>query len=129
MGVFDRQIESARRLIKKNGQTVTWRQVTNGPPADPDKPWKPGSPVETDYPETKIVFLPITTGNRFMSRRYKNNSDVPEGTLYGIMEQVDFTPTQKDEVIRDGVTYNVIAFDTLDPNGEGSIIYELELGT
>ena len=129
MGVFVRQIESARRLIRKKGQLVTWRKITNGPPADSAKPWQPGVPVQTDYPETAIVFLPITTVNTFLSRRYKNNSDIPEGTLYGIMEAVGFQPSQKDQVIRDRVTYNVTAFDTLDPNGEGSIIYELELGT
>lgn len=126
MGVYDRQIKSVKRMIEKYGQSVTWRQVRNGAPADANEPWKPGTPTTTDN-ETSIAFFPFTSSSMAV-QRYRNGSDIPEGTLYGIMDSVDFDPKLKDEIIRDGKTMNVIQCDPLNPNGEGAIIYELEIG-
>jgi hypothetical protein len=127
MGVYDRQRENARSLIRRKGQSVTLRQIRDGVPADPDKPWKPGPPAETDN-AVYIAFLPFA-GTKMASRRYRNASDIPEGRLYGIMESTAFELSQKDVIVRDGEILTVIAFDPIDPNGEGSIIYEIEVGT
>jgi hypothetical protein len=42
MARFDSAIALAKKLITKNGQTVTLRTFTPVEGTDPNKPWKPG---------------------------------------------------------------------------------------
>lgn len=116
MGRFDRQIETAKRLIKQNGQLVTWRRVTDGSPVSPSEPWKPGAPTYTDVP-VYIVFIPEDRRNaEFLSAL--SGTSVPKGKLVGYMAAQDFVPTLKDVVLRDGETIGVRTLDPLAPNGQ-----------
>lgn len=116
MGKFDRQIATAARLIKENGQLVTWRQVTDGTPADSAEPWKPGAPTTVDN-SVYIVFLPEDRRDAEFLRALAG-TDIPKGKLVGLMAAQSFTPTLKDVVIRDGVTLGVRTLDPLAPNGQ-----------
>ena len=62
MGVFDRQIRSVERLVKKYGQPVTIVSSVSDTP-DPNKPWEQieDIPISTDV---YMVFLsPSVSGS------------------------------------------------------------------
>lgn len=123
MGVYDRQIANAKRQIAEKGQSVTWRVQSNGAPVDSSKPWKPSAGTPDDK-TVKIVFLPLDLQTRkFLS--YLKGTEVPTGSLGGLMGAVDFEPKLKDVVIRDGKELVIRNFDLIAPNGE-PILYILE---
>ena len=118
MARFDRQIATALKLIKKNGQVVTWRSKTSSPP-DPSKPWKP---VETSSTDTAvdICFLPATK----QTLEFLGLTEVPVGCVIGLMGQVSFNPSLSDIVIRDGAQLRIESIDKLAPNGQ-NILYTM----
>lgn len=122
MAQFDRQIATAKRLIAKYGQTVTWRSVVDG--ANASEPWKPPEAADVDH-EVNICFVPVRDNEWRKLLTYLKGSEVPGGYLAGIMGQVDFTPSLKDVVIRDGVTLRIASIDVLSPNGQ-KILYSVE---
>lgn len=122
MARFDRQIDMAKRLIKKNGQTVTWRQLNETIP-NAGKPWKPESLPGTDY-TPEIAFFTINKENRQFIH-FITGTEAKIGDVYGLMGNVSFEPSLKDIVIRDGVTYRILNIDLLSPNGQ-KILYTVE---
>lgn len=120
MGVYDRQIATAKRLIAAKGQSVIWRQLTDGNPADSDKPWNAGETRKKDH-TVSIVFLPDTRSGYEMLRAM-GVTEVPKGNMIGLMAQVPFTPALKDIVLRDGVPVAIRTITPLAPNGE-NILY------
>ena len=87
MSVFGRQLEAARRMIAKYGQSVTFRTLTDGTLPDPNAPWLPGTPVSVDY-AVKIAFFPNSTqNNEFL--HYVQGTDVPAGTEVGYLSPSD----------------------------------------
>jgi hypothetical protein len=126
MARFDSMIAMTKRLIEKNGQTVTWRQITNGTPPDQDKPWKPAASVNADNP-VKMVFLPSDRENREFIQ-YLTGTTVKTGDLLAYMGQVSFAPSAKDVIVRGNVEYVVETIDLVEPNDEGVILYIIELG-
>ena len=123
MGRFDRQIQTAKRLIAKNGQAVKWRIVRDAAPADPSQPWKPtnnATPVEKD---ATICFLTVDK-ETYESLSYMTNGEVPMGAVLGLMGAVDFEPSLKDVVIRDGKELRLFNIDELKPNGQ-TILYTM----
>lgn len=124
MARFDRQIATAQRLIKKNGQQCIYRQVRDGAPADPTKPWVVGPNVDIDHPGIWICFIPETRQDRqFLT--YMLGREVPTGMTLALMGQVPFEPKAKDVIIRDGVEYRTKTINNLAPNGQ-QILYTLE---
>lgn len=119
MGVFDRQIASAKRLIEKYGQSVQWKPYVAAD-ADDATPWKPK--LDTSDPAdpvmVRIVFLPASRVNNELVRALSNAPEVPSGKSYGLMPAVNFVPSLADVVIRDGVEYRPCYIDPLSPNGE-----------
>ncbi len=122
MARFDRQIATAQRLIKKNGQLVTWRPIENGDPANPDKPWRPSLKASKDN-SVYICFLPITREGA-ETFTFLSGSLVPDGSICGLMGAVDFEPNLKDVVIRNGVEFRMETLDILAPNGQ-AILYTM----
>ena len=122
MGVYDRQITSAKRLIAKQGQSATWQQIVDGAPADSSKPWLPGVAADV-FNSVSMVFLPDSQTNREFIRLL-TGTEVPTGSLTGLMGAVDFDPAIKDVVIRDGETLSVQKIDKLAPNGD-AILYTI----
>lgn len=122
MAVYARQIATAKRLITAKGKAVTWRSNSDGAPGDASQPWKPGATAAIDY-LVSIVFLPENrVGYEWLVRM--TNSEIPEGSGYGLMHAVTFEPTLKDVVIKDGKELRIASIDPLAPNGE-VILYTL----
>lgn len=128
MGVYDRQIATAKRLIAAKGRACVWSQYEGGAAPDPGKPWKPGASVPTPH-SVSIVFLP-QSGQNSAFLRALTGTDVPIGDDYGLMAAVDFLPTTKAEIYaEDGTTLlrTVKGFGVLAPDGD-PILYTLYFG-
>ena len=125
MGVFDRQTATALRLIKKNGQLVTWNNYPENDTVG-DTPWNGGSSTEPVQYKVYVAFFP-TKSSIGQLMRMMRNSDVPTGNETGYMGRVNFKPSSKDTLVRaDGAEYRIKNADPIDPNGEGVILYEIE---
>lgn len=123
MGVYDRQIATAKRLIAKKGEVVTWLPSTTV--QDNSKPWQTTQPGGT-HPSynVSIAFIPISDNPIDALLRFVKGTSVTDGTLKGYMGQVPFAPATNDSIVRDGKTYIVKSIDPLAPNGE-PILYEI----
>lgn len=122
MGVYDRQVDQAKRLIKKKGQLVVWVKHSAAPVNS--QPWKSTNapPSPATFP-VFIVFLPPKQGDDFELRP---GTEVPSGAPRGLMAQVTgFVPEINDHVLRGSDTLVIASFVTLNPNGEGVILYKL----
>lgn len=120
MAQFDRQIETALRLIKKNGQTVAWTKRTISTP-DPTKPLEQIETVNTYTPY--VCFLPLDLqGREFLFAL--GGGESASGAFYGLMGNVPFTPDRTDLVTRNGTALNIKSIDLLSPNGQ-KILYTI----
>lgn len=128
MAGYERQIASAKRLIAKRGQVVSWRirtegTVDAGEVAGATK-WRPKvvTPSTPDDRLVSIVFLPIT------KEKYESLSamgvELSTGAQMGYMGAVDFQPSQKDAVLRAGVLMPIETIDVIAPNGD-PVLYEI----
>ncbi len=120
MARFDRQIATAKRLIAKNGELAKWRVINDPAPTDPNKPWEPGAATPDDKDVT-ICFLPIDR-QTMEAFNFIKGTEVPKGSVMGLMGQVNFEPNLKDVVIRDGKELRIASLDVLSPNGQ-KILY------
>lgn len=124
MGVFDRQVATAIRLINKNGATVTWRKMV---PATGDNPAKPGAGTPLDF-SVKICFFPNNELSLLTTLNMLKGTEVPSGRVYGLMASVPFIPALVDTLV--GTPYGDLALldkdgiDELNVNGQ-SILYTL----
>lgn len=122
MARFDRQIATALRLIKKNGQLVQWRQLQRT-----ENPAEPGEVISAPPIDRNvyICFLPVDKDNKEFINYLRGTNEIKMGSLIGLMGQVSFTPDPADLVIRDGVTLEMFNVDLLSPNGQ-KILYTVE---
>jgi hypothetical protein len=121
MGIYDRQIKVAKRLISQKGQLVVWRSFVDGVKT---LDWIPTIPTYNDY-NVSIVFLPHT--RMFMEfLRYMKGTDIPVGSLVGLMSAVNFVPSIRDIIVRPNDILTIKAISPLAPNGD-IIFYTLEL--
>lgn len=122
--VYERQIALALRMISEKGELCIWHSV--GEPTG-GAPGKPGSRPTTDYPNTPIVFFPMTSRKSVSSIE---GTEVKTGYVMGYMPQVPFTPKGGDILTRaDGREYQLElnnSIEELDPNGE-KVLYTLYL--
>lgn len=122
MGRFDRQIATALRLIKKNGQLVQWRQFQRADdPSDPAAVIE-SAPVDRDV---YICFLPVDKDNKEFINYLRGTNEIKMGSLIGLMGQVSFEPDAADVVMRDGKPLEIFNVDLLSPNGQ-KILYTVE---
>lgn len=123
MARFDRQVQTAKKLIAKNGQLVKWRIVRDAAPVDSAQPWKPtntATPVEHDV---TICFLTVDK-DTYETLSYMEGGEVPMGAVMGLMGAVNFEPSLKDVVIRDGKELRLFNVEELNPNGQ-TILYTM----
>lgn len=123
MGRFDRQIQTAKRLIAKNGRAVKWRVVRDAAPADPSQPWKPTNPATPVEHDVTICFLTVDK-DTYETLSYMAGGEVPMGAVMGLMGAVNFEPSLKDVVIRDGKELRLFNIEELNPNGQ-TILYTM----
>lgn len=122
MARFDRQIEMALRLIKKNGQLVQWQQLQRT-----DDPLNPAAVVE-GLPinhNAYICFLPVDKDNKEFINYLRGTNEIKIGSLVGLMGNVSFSPDGSDFVIRDSKTLEIFNIDLLSPNGQ-KVLYTIE---
>lgn len=128
MAMYDRQIATAARLIKKYAQlpngapNATW--IKHNATADVSKPWRssdPGSP--TSYP-VYIVFTIPPGGQLAALVHLMQGTEVPMGAPAGIMAAVPFTPEENDVVDRAGDKLVIKTINEVAPNGR-VILYKL----
>lgn len=118
MGVYDRQIATAKRLIAKYGEDCLWQQRGE---KDPDvKPW-----IETqDEPPSphavKIAFFPNAgTDGLGAVLAALGDTDVNIASEYGLMAAVDFEPVTSDTLTdSSNNTVEIVKMTPLRPNGE-----------
>lgn len=125
MGVFDRQIATAKRLIGKNGRTCVWRSLDDAPPPDANKPWKKGAETSADN-TVKVLFLPDTR-TQLAFLQTMTDEPINIGDDYGLMAAVDFMPTTRAEVYDEAGTTllrGLKSVTPLAPNGE-IVLYTL----
>ena len=123
MARFDRQIQTAKRLIAKNGQVVKWRIVRDATPVDSSQPWKPTNPAKPVEHDVTICFLTVDK-DTYETLSYMAGGEVPMGAVMGLMDAVDFEPSLKDVVIRDGKELRLFNIEELNPNGQ-TILYTM----
>lgn len=122
MGVFDRQIATAQRLIEKYGQKVIWNSKLKADNAG--QPWKPGQAADTPH-EVSICFVPKTDRLSRQLIQALTGTEVKVGSLAGLMGVTDFTPSGDDYVTRDGKLLTIDTLDVLNPNGQ-IVLYTIE---
>lgn len=122
MAQFDRAINTAQRLIAKNGEKVKWRVIEDVTPTDPNKPWEPGPALPEDKDVT-ICFLPVDRQTQ-ETFNFIKGTEVPKGSVMGLMGNVPFAPNLKDVVIRNGVELRLAYIDVLSPNGQ-KVLYTM----
>lgn len=121
MGVYDRQIKQAQRLMKK-GQSVLWEKHTVA--TDVAQPWKAHAGATAPTFPVRIVFLPPLKRSEF-DTHLMEGSTVPEGRPRGLMGAVTgFVPAIDDTIIRGSERYTIACMDILAPNGE-VILYKI----
>ena len=119
MGVYDRQIATALRLIEKYGQQCEVRKSGVAVPDDPHRPWLGGeAPPQVHTPH--IAFVPATSGaSSFGMTKFRDrDANSASFSTFGLMGAQDFTPQVTDQLSRDGQPLVIVAVDTLSPNGE-----------
>lgn len=106
--MWDEEIDYVLEEIEQSGQLVTWKQISK---VETSTPWLPtnGTSIDND------VYMCFATNSKL---QYWKGTEIPVGTLIGLMGQVDFTPKMKDVVIRDGEELTVKVINTLAPNGD-----------
>lgn len=128
MAGYERQIASAKKLIARRGQVVSWRVraegTTDGGEVAGATKWRPKAvtPAEPDDRSVSIVFLPIT------KEKYESLAamgvEVTTGEQMGYMGAVDFQPSKSDAVLRAGVLMPIETIDIIAPNGD-AVLYEI----
>ena len=122
MARFDRAIQTALRLIAKNGEKVKWRVIDDAAAPDPSQPWNPG-PATPEDKDVTICFLPVDR-QTMETFTFIKGTEVPKGSVMGLMGNVPFNPNLKDVVIRDGVELRIANIDVLSPNGQ-KVLYSV----
>lgn len=125
MGVFDRQFKTAKRLLDKYGETAVFSHY-EATEVDPSKPWLSSGKTTSEH-NVKCVFLP-NTSNLKQTLEKLGNSTTPSSDTVGYITGISFKPTMNDFITRgDGTKYTVLNGDAINPNGEGNILWVLEL--
>jgi len=125
MGVYDRQIASAKRVIKKKGQLCTW--IKRDVVTSVTQPWKTTPAVDTvpTFP-VSIVFLAPKQKLSHELFHLMSGTDIPEGGPYGLMAAVSFTPEINDSVLSGTETLVVKSLDIVAPNRVEPILYKVQ---
>lgn len=129
MARFDRAIQTALKLIKKNGadtQLIVRTQTVD----DPTKPWNGGEPDEQTL-TARMAFLNFseqgTSANS--GERYFEGSLIQQGDKKVLLAAAGlaFDPQLNGELTRkDGTVWKIVQMKLLDPN-EQKILWTLQV--
>lgn len=121
MGVYDRPIATARRLIEKYGEECVWSKQADQDATNEDMPWRDvraGDPWNTSV---KIAFFPAG-GDSALAAVLVALADSPEVSIsseYGLMAgDYPFEPDVSDTLVNSkGDTVEIIKITPLKPGG------------
>lgn len=123
---FARQIATAQRLIKKNGQAVVWVEKPSPAGVNPQNAWHGDNvTAETRHANVMVCFVPVESKEDLAAFRFLHDTDVQVGSTFGLMGAVTFNPTANHYIVRDGETLNIRRLDYLKPNGK-PVLYLVE---
>lgn len=124
MGVYDRQIALALRLITKYGQLCTWSKPVAGVGGAPGMPVANGNPIlVTGVP---ILFLANKTEGLSTMLSMFVGTEVPTGGVKALMPHTSFVPALVDSVIRGSEELGLLdknGVEVLNLNGEPILYY------
>ncbi|QJD54395.1 putative tail protein [Sphingomonas phage Eidolon] len=118
MGVYDRPIATAKRLIAKYGEDCLWQK-----PGEKDvsaKPWVGTSENAPDPTPVKIAFFPNGGDNSLAAViAALGDTDTNIASEYGLMPAVDFDPATSDTLTdSNGNNVEIVKMTPLRPNGQ-----------
>jgi hypothetical protein len=118
VGRFDRQINTASRLIQKNGQPVTVRGIA--PTAGPT-PWRPGPPSVSDQVGISAVFLDY-------QQKYIDGEVIRMGDQQVLLPALGLSapPEVDGYILRGAEKWKILVVKPLNPNGQ-TILFELQV--
>lgn len=118
MGVFDRQIATAKRLIAKYGEDCLWLKPGEKDPSA--KPWVGTEVAPNDPTPVKIAFFPNGGDNSLAAViAALGDTDTNIASEYGLMAAVDFDPATSDTLTDStGNNVEIIKMTPLRPNGQ-----------
>lgn len=123
MGVYDRQIATARRLIAAKGAECTYTQTAVT--METASPWIVEDATPAEY-SVRIVFLSVDREG-YETLNMLKETDVSGGFELAYMGAVDFEPKRTDLIERsDGELYRIVHVTTIAPNGD-AILYRMLL--
>lgn len=118
MGVFDRSVASAKRLIEKYGEVCLWQK-----PGERDstvKPWHGSNENPPDATPVRIVFFP-NGGDTSIAAVIAalGDTEINIASEYGLMAAVDFDPLTSDTLTdSQGNNVEIVKMTPLAPNGQ-----------
>lgn len=124
MGVYDRQVALAIRLITKYGQLCTWQKPTPGVGGTPADPAPAGAP--TQILNVPILFLSNKTEGLASLLSMIPGTEVPTGGVKALMPYTGFTPELVDTVLRGSEQLGLVdgnGVEVLNLNGEPILFY------
>lgn len=127
MAVFSRQQATAAKLIKKNGTSATLRKFIPAAP-DPTKPWVQQPASTVDYTIDIVMFPFDGRSDTYKMQSWSTKfTDIPTGVMQGYFTSKTVVPTLTDVIIINNKTYNLLSINTLAPNGDEVILFDVVL--
>lgn len=123
MAKYDRQVATAKKLVRKYGSLETFRQIRDE--TDQEKPWEDGDPLNTDKP-VYMVFINDSTSISDVFAAYFSGTTIADGSTVVYIADFGIQPTNKDVLIKDGVEYRIETIDTLKPARQ-TILHSLKV--
>lgn len=127
MSKFARQIETARRLIAKNGQSMTLYRLTTEAPYDPLAPSALALAISQQCPISGVV-LPASNGTiEAFDARILADPDLLKNFRFVILagSGTTFKPRPQDMLSTAEGPYRILGSTPLDPAGDGPIIFNV----
>lgn len=118
MADFAALAATALRLIADNGRAISIRKVTTGVPGDPATPWIPGSESTVD---TATIGVFLDTERSFITGEL---IPTDQSVLLIAASGLGVTPINKDRIVDEGDTWEIINVETLKP-ATTVLLYEL----
>lgn len=125
MGIYDRQIASAKRMIAAKGADCTWRRPVR---AEGGEAWNPQPSNSVDTPVKMVFFSPRDIGRgmgEFLAAL--RGTEVPTSSEVGLLAgDINFEPSDADIILRWDGQKGIKSIDRIAPNGE-AILYFVTL--
>lgn len=124
MGVYDRFVKSAKRIISKYGADCEWSVESQA--QDDDEPWNATEEPSVKHP-VKIALFP-NDGSGMETLAKMLGADVTVGNTIGYMANVPFDVSDKDTIVNkaDGKQMTINSIDKINPDGKKVILYILK---